>query len=615
MRRIWILAARVCLALSTAAALYFYHSVLPSHAEAPAPAAGAAPETPAATSLARFPEPAKLLSAYVPVGPLVVVEAKDFSGLFEEWNKSAEHSAWLQSDAYEVFSRSRVLLRLEKMQNDFAAAAGVPADGGLLSEAAGHESVLALYDIGKLELLYMTELPAARSLQSTLWQNRGRFESRSIGTQPFFVRKDPQSGRVVAFAATDHYLIVGTREDLVAGALQLAAGESSRSVEQEDWFRNVHAEAPVPGDLRMTLNMEKIAVAPLFRSYWIQQNITEMQGYSAAISDLYRSGAEYREERVLLPRPGAKTPEDSPYGDINLQGEKAVADLVANLPPDYGVYRAVANPEPRYCLEILQSKLLSPRVEEPSQEKQAPTVMLGSGETGSSSDLETPIDVAPVTDTSGEHASDALAKLIKQANPMAMLWLHSTRDNAEGPMLNVSTGVVVVGSADWDLETVRSALEQAIRPGLTASEIGVHWRQAGPAQSEYLALDGLAPFTVAARGPQLFLANDEHTMLTLLKNYSTAKRAPAQLKTAPAIYAAGFQHTRERKNFAWLSSVLKRSALAAQASSDAPADQPDFFSKTIASLSDTLENVSSESVVVRRAQNKVTQTIVYRWSE
>ena len=52
----------------------------------------------------------------------------------------------------------------------------------------------------------------------------------------------------------------------------------------------------------MALNMEKIAVTPYFRTYWIQHNITEMQSYGSAISDLYREGATYREERVILPK-------------------------------------------------------------------------------------------------------------------------------------------------------------------------------------------------------------------------------------------------------------------------------------------------------------------------
>jgi hypothetical protein len=613
MKRIWVLAiVTTCLSLSTAAALYFYRLPAAKRQAVPAPPADASPAPPVTGPAQSFP-PVASLSTVVPVGPLLVVEAKDFASLLKAWEGSDEQSRWLASDAYQLFSRSRVLLRLKKMQGEFADAAGIPADEAFLSEAAGTKSVLALYDISKLEMLYVTELPAASIMESTLWQKRGGFESRSVGAQTFFVSKDPGSGRVVAFAASDRYLVVGTREDLVAAALELLAGKTARSVEQEDWFHDARAQAAEPGDLRMTLNMEKIAVAPLFRSYWIQQNITQMQGYSAAVSDLYRSGRQYREERVLLPKSGARVPADTPYDVITPGGEQAVADLSAHLPSEYGVYRALANPRPEYCLEILQSKLLSPRVEEPAHEHDAPTAIITSGEAGSSSDLETRIDVAPLTDSSDEHAFDMLDRLFRQAKPVAMLWLHATRDNREGPLLNISTGTVVVGSTDWDEQAVRVALEKAIRPGVTTAALGIRWFPAGSAPDQYFGLDGLAPLVVAVRGPRLLVANDKSTLLALLKSYSASKPGPAIDKAAPAIYAAGFRHDRERENFARLSGVLRQSALAAKASQYVPADQPDFFSATVASLSQTLDNVRSESVVIRRSQNKEIQTIVYQW--
>jgi len=64
----------------------------------------------------------------MPQGALVYLEAKDLSGLLREWNASPEKAAWMKSDNYEVLSRSRLLLRLEQAQNQFAAAAGVPPD-------------------------------------------------------------------------------------------------------------------------------------------------------------------------------------------------------------------------------------------------------------------------------------------------------------------------------------------------------------------------------------------------------------------------------------------------------------------------------------------------------
>ena len=50
------------------------------------------------------------------------------------------------------------------------------------------------------------------------------------------------------------------------------------------------------GDLRMVLNLDKIVPSPYFRSYWVQQNVTDMRAYTAAVSDLFRSKQEYREE-------------------------------------------------------------------------------------------------------------------------------------------------------------------------------------------------------------------------------------------------------------------------------------------------------------------------------
>ena len=65
----------------------------------------------------------------------------------------------------------------------------------------------------------------------------------------------------------------------------------------------------------MVLNLEKIVPSPYFRSYWVQQNITDLKQYSAAISDLTFSGKEYREERILLrktPAPAEATAEGGP---------------------------------------------------------------------------------------------------------------------------------------------------------------------------------------------------------------------------------------------------------------------------------------------------------------
>ena len=73
----------------------------------------------------------------------------------------------------------------------------------LVSDVAGAESALALYDVGKLEFLYVTRLPSAKTMENALWRTRGTYQPRAAAGTPFYVRVDPESKRVVAFGVRD----------------------------------------------------------------------------------------------------------------------------------------------------------------------------------------------------------------------------------------------------------------------------------------------------------------------------------------------------------------------------------------------------------------------------
>ena len=93
----------------------------------------------------RATEPAvQPMSKYIPAGPLLYLEAKDFSSLLVDWNSSTQKRQWVQSDSYEIFSRSRLFLRLKGASDQFAAAAGLPPDMNFLAQVSGGRSVFAL---------------------------------------------------------------------------------------------------------------------------------------------------------------------------------------------------------------------------------------------------------------------------------------------------------------------------------------------------------------------------------------------------------------------------------------------------------------------------------------
>jgi hypothetical protein len=548
------------------------------------------------TYLAAAPAPTPL-SKYVPAGPLVYLEATDFSTLLSDWNSSPQKKQWLISDNYEVFSRSRLFLRLKGASDQFAAAAGLPPDMNFLSQVAGERSVFALYDIGNLQFLYITHLPSAKSMQTTLWQTRSKFEPRSAGGVDFYLRRDPQSQREVAFAVSGDYLLLSTREDLMAGALQLMSGKQDRTVEGEQWWAQATAATGQAGDLRMVLNLEELVPSGYFRTYWVQQNITGLKQYSAAVSDLYRSSRQYREERVLIKKeePGRASP---PVGPA------AVADVVRLVPSEAGIYRAEAYPTSDAVFALLETRLLGPHLGLVPASQVAPQVRLTSGEQGGGSDLETRIDQAPVERPAAPQSASALRELLDKTPLLASLQVQSTAPDEAGVFVRIHSAVIFVAASEWNQAAVQSALTDFVRPGLTASQLGVGWQQ----ESGYQKLDGLWPLITSVRGKYLLVSDDPGLAEAILANFGRkSDRKPADL-------VAGFNHQRERANFARFSKVVDRPSTTF-ADAENRRGEPQFFSSNMASLSSTFVAVSAERIEVRSEGNKEQQTITYEWAQ
>src|SRR5687768_9664239 len=71
------------------------------------------------------------LASLFPGGALVYVETRDLSALVADWNASPEKKLWLTSSNHDVFSRTRLFMRLAEAQQEFAETAGFAPDMSL----------------------------------------------------------------------------------------------------------------------------------------------------------------------------------------------------------------------------------------------------------------------------------------------------------------------------------------------------------------------------------------------------------------------------------------------------------------------------------------------------
>ena len=536
------------------------------------------------------------VAGMMPDGALFYLESPDFHTLLSDWNNSPQKQAWLKSDNYAVFSQSRLFGRLSQAQTEFASAAGTPPDMQLVAQIAGKETAFAWYDIGKLEFLYISRLPSSVFNESALWQSRSKFDARQSGSATFYVRTDPETQRTVAFASIGDWVVLGTREDLVANAVALIGGGQGRTLRDESWYADSVAAASAPGELRMVLNLEKLVPSPYFRSYWIQQNITEMKQYRAAISDLHRNQSAYREERVLLRKNAS---ESAPV-------TADISQLAAVVPGNTGFYKALAAPTPQQTVNILKDKLLDSSAQPETNNRYAPVVPVMDQTIGQAPDFESRIDQAP-PEPKNVDLWQPLLSIVTTARVDGLLLCQSSALQSGDIFARFSSAVVLSTENNWNGEQIKSTLSAALDLQLSTSHLGLGWRD----RKGYSELDGVLHLVIQAQGKYLILANDP-ALLLAIQNQLNHKPVAA----GPAVYASGFNHTQESSNFHRISTFIDRAGMRGGFSDSNDPNvprQPAFFSGNIASFSQVFSGIVSESMVVHNAGNNVTQTVTYQW--
>ncbi len=573
--------------------------------------------------------PAASMASMLPEGALLTIESPDFSALLKRWNDSPEQRSWLSSDNFSAFSNSRLFGRLNDARAEFEAVAAPPGakaslDGGFLAEVAGARSIFAWYDVGQLEFLYVSEITPAQAGNLSLLKNRSAYTARQAGNATFYLRKTSDraaaasaeegsaaqgNARTIAFAEIEqngsHLLLLGTREDLVANALLLmqhaTGAETVHSVAQEAWFSEADAAldpaGPAP-NLHMVLNLDRIVPLPYFRSYWVQQNITEMKQYRAAVSDLRLGPAAFQEERALLLKSTDDIAEDPALGDL------------AALAPAGGVFRAVASADADSAVSAVEEKLLGQTSDAPLPETDAPDPSLDTPQSGSGADLETRID-AP-TPHPERVADQPLSAVFQQAGLRSLLtWSSaSAPPQADALWIRIHSAVVLHAANPWNLSAIEAALQTSVRGNLTTGGLGVVFSPAGGADGTIYTLSGPRPLYLATHGTLLLLADDRAVLEGMLGKAAHFPATTPPSEIGPTRMAA-FDHNTERGPFGRLTALVDGTNHSPDPG--APPAAPAFFSGNLRSLSNAFAPMTRQEFSERRQGSMLRQTVVYRW--
>src|SRR5947207_4105793 len=109
------------------------------------------------------------LAGVMPRGAMVYVQANDLSTLMKTWLASPMRSQFYDSASFAAFQKSRIYLKLQDRKKDIESAIGIELNENRMAELAGGASAVSIYDIGKIEMVFVTEVPRVRAVASTLF--------------------------------------------------------------------------------------------------------------------------------------------------------------------------------------------------------------------------------------------------------------------------------------------------------------------------------------------------------------------------------------------------------------------------------------------------------------
>ncbi len=215
---------------------------------------------------------APLPAEFFPPNAIVYWETANLKEFLVWWKNSTLKNDWQITDNYKTFQNSRLFLRLQERIDGFSKdKINFSLDN--LIKLAGKRSALAVYDIGDLKALAVTELSQADASLTELWIQRSKFKEKTFGTHKYYV--EPEEGKL-AFAYAKPYLVISTESGLLEQFLQNTAeqGETTTLSDSEKWTACRPENLPL-SLFSIYLDQETLNSNRYFKKYWIHQNAKE----------------------------------------------------------------------------------------------------------------------------------------------------------------------------------------------------------------------------------------------------------------------------------------------------------------------------------------------------
>lgn len=247
-------------------------------------------------------------AADLPREAVVFVEFTDLPAFLELWEKSELKQKYLESENFNALTQRRLGLKLASRWQEFNEAVGFPLDLETVGALAEKRAAIGIYDIGKLEFVFIAPVSSEIFTATKFFQNKEQFEEKLLenGTSVFSVfsvnvaadrGRQPQK---LLFANIKGRFILATSEKLLLQTLSNINGKTNKNaLADEPLFKDL-TENSKPNLFSVWVNQTALNKDYYFKRYWLMPNTNKLKNIRAGIFDVFLEKNKIVERRKFL---------------------------------------------------------------------------------------------------------------------------------------------------------------------------------------------------------------------------------------------------------------------------------------------------------------------------
>jgi hypothetical protein len=288
-----------------------------------------------------------------PRGALVYAQVSDLPALLRLWDESNLKERYLASTNFRQFQSGHVALKLVRRFQEFDAALGFTLDAAALAGATEQKAAVAVYDIGRMELVFVAPVDTEKALAARFFQDADRFEKTELpdGTVYYSSNVEADRGRQkqkILFAFVKGRFVLATGEQLMLRTLANVNGKSRTDrLSDEPSFRTLSGGVS-PHFATVWVDQSKLNGDYYFKHYWLMGDAALLSGMRAGIFDFEMREGSWLERREYLVQNGKQRqsaalsaqalqdfggaiPPEAAYVRLRVLGDGGAAALVRNV--------------------------------------------------------------------------------------------------------------------------------------------------------------------------------------------------------------------------------------------------------------------------------------------